>query len=43
MRLRALDNWLSAVIMWASIGYPFRAIYKDGIPGREAPFFLQNN
>jgi hypothetical protein len=38
MRLTELDNCLSAVIMCASIGYPFGEIYKDGIQGREAPF-----
>ena len=40
MRLTELDNWLTAVMMWIVIGYPFGAINKDGILGREAPFFF---
>lgn len=38
-----IDRWSLVAMIWAAIGYPFGAINKDGIPGMEAPFFLQNN
>ncbi|MHC4546962.1 MAG: hypothetical protein ACYS9C_20175 [Planctomycetota bacterium] len=41
MRCAELDNWLSAAMMWAAIGYPFGAINKDGMPGRDAQFFYR--
>ena len=34
-----LDRWSLVVMMWAANGYPFGAIIKDGIPGRDAQFF----
>jgi hypothetical protein len=36
-----LDRWAFLVMMWAAIGYPFGAINKDGMPGRDAQFFTE--
>ena len=34
-----IDSWSLVAMIWAAIGYPFGAIQKDGMSGRDTPFF----